>query len=59
MYESTIFDIFNGHVPIKEKYIRANEAAFMSKEYHKAIMEKSRLRNIFLKHRTKINKKKK
>ena len=50
MYESTIFDIFNGHVPIKEKYIRANEAPFMPKEFHKAIMEKSRLRNIFLKH---------
>ena len=38
MYKSTIFDIFNGHVPIKQKYIRANEAPFMSKEFHKAIM---------------------
>ena len=57
MYKSTIFNIFNRHVPIKKKYIRANEAPFMSKELHKAIMKRSRLRNIFLKHRTDTNKK--
>ena len=49
MYKSTIFNIFYCHVPIK-KYIRADEAPFMSKELHKAIMKRSRLRNIFLKH---------
>ena len=32
----TLFSIFfNRHVPIKRKYIRANEAPFMSKELHK------------------------
>ena len=56
IYKSTIFNIFNGHVPIK-KYIRANEAPFMSKELHKVIIKRSRLRNIFLKHRTDTNKK--
>ena len=30
--ESPVFNIFNSHVPIKKKYIRANEAPFMSKE---------------------------
>ena len=29
MYKSTIFNIFNRHVPIKKKYIHANEATFM------------------------------
>ena len=53
MYKSTIFNIFS----IIKKYIRANEAPFMSKELHKAIMKRSRLRNKFLKHRTDTNKK--
>ena len=57
MYKSTTSNIFNRHVPIKKKYVRANEDPFMSKELHKAIMKRSRLRNIFLKHRTRTNKK--
>ena len=57
MYKSTIFKIFNRHVPIKKKYIRANEAPFMSKELHKVIMKRSRLRNKFQEHRTNTNKK--
>ena len=57
VYKNTISNIFNRHVPIKKKYIRTNEAPFMSKELHKAIMERSRLRNKFLKHRTDTNKK--
>ena len=47
MYKSTIFDIINRHVPIRKKYIRVNEAPFMSKELHKALMRRSRLRNTF------------
>ena len=57
MYKSTIFNIFNRNVLIKTNYIRANEAPFMSKELHKAIMKRPRLRNKFLKHRTDTNKK--
>ena len=38
VYKNTISNIFNRHVPIKKKYIRTNEAPFMSKELHKAIM---------------------
>ena len=44
----TVFCIFDKHVPIKRKYVRASEAPFMTKELHKAIMERSRLRNKFL-----------
>ena len=44
-----VFHIFNKHAPIKRKYIRANEAPFMTKDLHKAIMKRSKLRNKFLK----------
>ena len=40
--------IFNKHVPIKRKYARADEALFMIRELHKAIMKKSKLKNKFL-----------
>ena len=34
MYKNTIFNVFNRHIPIKKKYIRANGAPFTSKELH-------------------------
>ena len=48
-FKETVFCIFNKHVPIKRTYVRANEAPFMTKELHKSIMKKSRLRNKFRK----------
>ena len=42
-----IFHIFNKHGLIKKKYFRANEASFMTKELHAAIMKRLRLRNKF------------
>ena len=48
-FKNTIFCIFNKHAPIKRKYVRANEAPFMTKGLHKAIMKRSKLRNKFLK----------
>ena len=48
MNKMTIFNMFNYHVPIQMKSICANEAPFMSKELHKAIMKRSRLGNRFL-----------
>ena len=56
-FKKTVFNIFNKYAPIKRKYVRANEAPFMSKELHKAIMKRSRLRNKFLKDRTENNQK--
>ena len=47
----TVFRIFNKHVPIKRKYIRVNKAPFMSKDLHRAILKRSKLRNKFLKSR--------
>ena len=42
---------------IKRKYICANEAPFMTKELHKVVMKRSKLRNMFLKSKTSSDKK--
>ena len=47
-FKETIFNISDKHAPIKQKYLRANEAPFMTKELHREIMKRSRLRNNFL-----------
>ena len=40
------------HAPLKEKYLRANHANFMTKQLRKAIMRRSKLQNDFLKDRS-------
>ena len=58
-FKETVLSVFNKYAPIKKKYIRANEAPFMTKNLHKEIMKKrSRLRNKYLKSKslTDINK---
>ena len=47
-FKETMFNIFDKHAPIKQKYLRANEAPFMTKELHREIMKRSRLLNNFL-----------
>ena len=49
VFMKTVCHIFNKHSPIKRKQSRANEAPFMTKDLHKAIMKRSKLRNNFLK----------
>ena len=43
---------FNKHAPLKIKYVRANDAPFMTKKLRKAIMKRSKLRNNFNKNKT-------
>ena len=40
-------EVLNKHAPMKQKYLRANQGRFMTKNLHKAIMKHSRLRNKF------------
>ena len=40
---------------MKQKYHRANQVGFITKDLHKAIMKRSRLRNKFLRDRTDIS----
>ena len=39
----------NKNAKVKKKYVRANNAPFMTKKLSKAIMNRSRLKNRFLK----------
>ena len=48
--------IFNTHAPKKKKYIRGNNKPFMTKTYSKAIMQRTRFRNKFLKNPNDQNK---
>ena len=48
--------ILDNHAPVKKKYVRGNHSPFMNKSLSKAIMVRTRLRNIFLKNRSEENK---
>lgn len=45
-------NIFNKHVPLKFKYIRANQGPFMTTELRKAVMNRSKLRNVLNREKT-------
>ena len=40
------------HLPLKYRYVRANDCPFMNKELRKTVMLRSKLRNRFKKHET-------
>ena len=48
----TFLNVLNKFAPLKKKYLRANHSRFVNKELNKAIMQRSRLRNAYLKDRT-------
>ena len=51
-FEDIFLDTLDMHAPLKKRYIRANNAPFMTKDLCKSIMVRSRLRNKFLKLKT-------
>ena len=56
-FTKIFIDTLNKHALTKKKYIRANHANFVTKALRKAIMLRSRLRNIFLKEKSLESKK--
>ena len=48
-FENIFMNLLNKYAKVKKKYIRANNAPFMTKTLSKAIMNRSRLKNRFLK----------
>ena len=44
--------VLRKHIPMKNKYIRANQRGFRNENLRKIILKRSRLRNIFLKLKT-------
>ena len=55
-FQEIIVSLLNAYAPLKKKYLRANHASFVTKELRKAIMLRTRLRNIYLKQRTETTK---
>ena len=55
-FTSSCSVILNKHAPQKKRYVRGNQSPFMNKTLSKAIMQRSKLRNLFLKERTEENK---
>ena len=49
LLKESVFGIFNKYAPIRKKYLRADEAPFITKELYNVIMRRSRYRNKFLK----------
>ena len=49
IFENLFIELLNKHVPLKEKFIRANNSPFMNKTLSKAFMTRSRLHTKFLK----------
>ena len=50
-FMETVFHIFNKHAPIKRTCIRTNKAPFITKDLHKAVLKRFKLRNKFIKSR--------
>ena len=55
-FASSCNKILDDHAPLKKKYVRDNHSPFMNKSLSKAIVLRTRLRNIFLKNRSDENK---
>ena len=55
-FESIFIETLNKHAPMKDKFVRANNAPFMNKILSKAIMKRSRLKNTFLRNPDNNNK---
>ena len=52
IFKMTFLNVLNKFAPLKKKYLRANHSRFVNKELNKAIMQRSRLRNKYLKGNT-------
>ena len=48
-FVEVFMNIFENHAPIKQKLVRCNQSAFITKQVRKEIMKRTFLRNRFLK----------
>ena len=55
-FYETCHSVINDHAPRKKKYIRGNNKPFMTKAFSRAVMQRTRLRNISLKNPSEENK---
>ena len=52
LFENIFLQVLNAHAPVKKKIQRFNNNPFMTKQLRKAIMHRSRLKNVFNKSHT-------
>ena len=52
MFQNILNDVLEKHAPLKTKYLRGNNSAFMTKYLRKMIMNRSRSKNAYFKHKT-------
>ena len=55
MFNIGLTHILNKHAPLKTKYLRANDGHFMTKALRKAMMNRKKFRNRYIKSRTEEN----
>ena len=51
----TFLNVLNKFALLEKKYLRVNHSHFVNKELNKAIMQRSRLRNAYLKDKTRTD----
>ena len=49
IFKMTFLNVLNQFAPLKKKYLGANHFRFVNKDFNKAIMQRSKLRNAYLK----------
>ena len=54
-FVSIVTEILNRHAPLKQRYVRANDNPFITKEIRKEHMKRTRLRNKYLSERSDSN----
>ena len=57
LFKEALHEAFQRDAPIKQRYVCANQAPFINKTINEEIMERSRLRNKFLRTKSDIDKK--
>ena len=56
-FKAALDEAIQGHVPVKKRYVRANQASFMNKKINKEFMKRSHLRKIFSNTKSDIDRK--
>ena len=57
IFKMTFQNVLNKFAPLKKRYVRANHTRFVNRESTEAIMQRSRLRNAYLKDKTRAARK--
>ena len=52
VFKMTFLNALNSFPPVKKKYIRANHFKFVNKDLSKTMMQRTKLRNKFVKQKT-------